>query len=68
VDVDLLLYDRRTVTSQRLIIPHPEMRRRRFVLAPLVEVAPDAVLPDGTPVASYLQDVADQDVRRVGDP
>lgn len=65
IDVDILLYDRRTVNSERLVIPHPEMLRRGFVLAPLLEIAPHAALPDGSPVAAHLAGVADQDVRRV---
>jgi len=68
VDVDLLLYDRLTVTTERLIIPHPEMLRRRFVLEPLLEIAPDAILPDGTPIASHLAGVEDQRVRRLVRP
>ena len=68
VDVDILLYDRDTVSSERLIIPHPEMLRRRFVLEPLIEIAPDAVLPDGAPIAPYLAHVRDQTVRRVAGP
>jgi 2-amino-4-hydroxy-6-hydroxymethyldihydropteridine diphosphokinase len=68
VDVDLLLYDRLTVTTERLIIPHPEMLRRRFVLEPLLEIAPGAILPDGTPIASHLAGVEDQRVRRLVRP
>jgi 2-amino-4-hydroxy-6-hydroxymethyldihydropteridine diphosphokinase len=68
VDVDILLYDRLTVTGERLIIPHPEMLRRRFVLEPLLEIAPDAILPDGTPIASHLAGVEDQRVRRLVRP
>lgn len=65
VDIDLLLYDGRTVSGPALTIPHPEMTRRRFVLEPLLEIAPDAALPDGRPLAAFLPSVADQDVRRV---
>lgn len=65
VDVDILLYEMRTVSAERLIVPHPEMLRRRFVLEPLIEIAPDAVLPDGTPIAPHLARVQDQIVRRV---
>jgi len=68
VDVDILLYDRDMVSSERLIVPHPEMLRRRFVLEPLIEIAPDAVRPDGTPIAPYLAHVRDQAVRPVPGP
>lgn len=64
VDIDILLYDRRAIRTDRLIIPHPEMLRRRFVLEPLLEIAPAVTLPDGTPVAPRLEEVADQAARR----
>lgn len=67
-DVDILLYDRHTVHTERLIVPHPEMLRRRFVLDPLLEIAPDAVLPEGAPIAPYLARVQDQVVRRLARP
>lgn len=66
LDIDLLLYDGRTVATLDLTIPHPRMTERRFVLEPLLEIAPDAALPDGRPLRSFLDGVAGQDVRRVG--
>jgi len=63
-DVDLLLYGNRVVATPELVLPHPRMRERAFVLVPLHEVAPDLVLPDGTPVRSLLPQVADQRVQR----
>lgn len=65
VDIDILLYDRLTMQTSSLTIPHPEMIRRRFVLEPLLEIAPGASLPDGRRLDVFLADVADQDVRRV---
>ena len=41
IDIDILLYGRAIVHSARLDIPHPRLHERRFVLAPLVELAPD---------------------------
>ncbi|MFW6163766.1 MAG: 2-amino-4-hydroxy-6-hydroxymethyldihydropteridine diphosphokinase [Planctomycetota bacterium] len=41
VDLDLLLYDGRVVETARLTLPHPRLHERRFVLAPLAEIAPD---------------------------
>jgi len=42
VDLDILLYGDRVVDEPDLIIPHMGLRERRFVLAPLAEIAPDA--------------------------
>jgi 2-amino-4-hydroxy-6-hydroxymethyldihydropteridine diphosphokinase len=45
IDIDILLYGDRVVEEPGLTIPHPAMQQRRFVLEPLLEVAPDAVHP-----------------------
>ena len=45
LDLDLLLYDAEVVHTGTLTLPHPEMARRRFVLGPLAEIAPDWVHP-----------------------
>ncbi len=45
LDIDILLYDDMIVSFPRLTIPHPEMANRRFVLEPLMEIAPDVVHP-----------------------
>lgn len=47
IDLDILLYGDTTLKSDRLTLPHPEMTKRRFVLEPLCELAPDLVLPGG---------------------
>lgn len=65
VDIDILLYDDRVISSPRLTIPHPEMTHRRFVLQPLLEIAPDLRLPDGRRVAELLAGLQGQAVRRL---
>ena len=45
IDIDVVLYGRRVVRQRDLAIPHPRMHRRRFVLEPLVELAPRAWHP-----------------------
>ena len=45
IDLDLLLFGDKIVSSDELIVPHPMMHQRRFVLEPLVVIAPDAVHP-----------------------
>ncbi|HZF09584.1 MAG TPA: 2-amino-4-hydroxy-6-hydroxymethyldihydropteridine diphosphokinase [Thermoanaerobaculia bacterium] len=47
LDVDLLLWGTRTVTAPELTLPHPRLRERRFVLAPLADIAPHLPVPPG---------------------
>jgi 2-amino-4-hydroxy-6-hydroxymethyldihydropteridine diphosphokinase len=45
IDIDILLADKTVVQTQRLVIPHPRMSFRNFVMIPLAEIAPDFVHP-----------------------
>ena len=54
LDIDLLLYGNESIHTQALTIPHPQMLSRDFVLIPLLEIAPQATLPDGTLAKTYL--------------
>lgn len=65
LDLDILLFGNRRVAEPGLTIPHPRMTERRFVLQPLLDVWPDAALPDGTEVATFLPFVAGQKVTLV---
>lgn len=42
VDLDIILYNEETIESESLVVPHPRMRERAFVLLPLLEIAPSA--------------------------
>ena len=56
IDIDLLLYDQRVVETDELVLPHPRMAVRRFVLAPACEVASQMVHPStGWNVARLLE-------------
>ena len=67
LDVDVLLYDDRTVATRRLTVPHPRLTERAFAMVPLVEVAPGAHLPDGRSLVRVLADLAPiEDVVMVG--
>ena len=46
LDLDLLLFEDRVLRTPELCVPHPRIRMRRFVLEPLVEMAPEAVDPE----------------------
>jgi len=45
IDLDILLYGEAVVNAPELVIPHPRMAERRFVLAPLAEIAPSVIHP-----------------------
>ncbi len=61
IDLDILLYGQEVVSEGDLIIPHPEMHRRRFVLVPLCEFASYAVHPAfGVSVRGLMDRLADQ--------
>lgn len=55
LDLDMLLYDDKVLDTERLILPHPRMKQRLFVLRPLAEIAPDMILPGGEKVAELAE-------------
>lgn len=64
IDLDILLYGDAVLAGERLRVPHPELRRRAFVLEPLAEIAPDLRCPDsGETIAE-----ACAKIRRKGGP
>jgi 2-amino-4-hydroxy-6-hydroxymethyldihydropteridine diphosphokinase len=65
IDLDLLLHGDSAVDEPGLTVPHPRLTERRFALEPLLEAWPEATLPDGRPLADFLEAVADQYVVRV---
>ncbi len=45
IDIDILIYNCRVIVQKDLVIPHPEMHERRFVLVPMCEIAPEIYHP-----------------------
>jgi 2-amino-4-hydroxy-6-hydroxymethyldihydropteridine diphosphokinase len=45
IDIDILLYGDQVIDTPELVVPHPRLTERAFVLVPLVEIAPDLVHP-----------------------
>jgi 2-amino-4-hydroxy-6-hydroxymethyldihydropteridine diphosphokinase len=45
IDIDILLYGNKILETKSLVIPHPKLHERKFVLVPLCEIAPDFVHP-----------------------
>ena len=60
IDIDILLYGCLEFNSSDLILPHPRMLERAFVLVPLAELAPDLTLPNGSLSIRELLDHLDQ--------
>ena len=65
IDLDLLLYGSETLDTPELVVPHPRMHERAFVLAPLAELDAHAVIPGRASAAELLRDCAGQRVERV---
>lgn len=61
IDIDILIYDTILLNSPELVIPHPEMHHRRFVLVPFVEIAPDVVHPVFNKTIQTLLQLLDDD-------
>ena len=66
LDLDLLLYGDAVVDEPGLCIPHPHLHERAFALLPLVDVAPDAVIPGVGPAREALGVMATGDIEVVG--
>jgi 2-amino-4-hydroxy-6-hydroxymethyldihydropteridine diphosphokinase len=54
IDLDILMYGRQIIDSPELQVPHPRMQLRRFVLAPLAEIAPNLRHPSWSGTATQL--------------
>jgi 2-amino-4-hydroxy-6-hydroxymethyldihydropteridine diphosphokinase len=65
LDLDLLLYGKAFIHTERLKVPHPRMHERAFVLLPLVEIAPGVAIPGLGPAKALLDNCRNQGVERL---
>lgn len=62
IDVDLLYFGAEVVASDTLVLPHPRLTLRRFVLQPLADIRPELMLPgDATSIAEHLRQLASEE-------
>ena len=54
LDLDILLYGSSVLDDAQLTLPHPRIYDRNFVIAPLFEIAPDLILPDGLALSALF--------------
>jgi len=67
MDIDILLLDGIRINEEHLVVPHPELERRAFVIHPLAELAPDLVLPSGRTVADVKKELGNDEIVSVWD-
>jgi 2-amino-4-hydroxy-6-hydroxymethyldihydropteridine diphosphokinase len=67
LDLDVLLYGELEMHEHGLTLPHPQMHLRAFVLQPLLEIAPDCVIPGVGEAAAALQQCGMQQLERIRD-
>ncbi len=67
LDLDLLLFGDQSISSEHLVVPHPGLGERLFVLQPLFEIAPALVLPNNQAVAALLDGCSEGGLQRLGD-
>ena len=65
-DIDILAYDDLTLNEPNLVLPHPRLFERAFVLVPLAEIAPDRIIA-GRRVADALAQLSTEGIQRLPD-
>ncbi|UDQ79506.1 2-amino-4-hydroxy-6-hydroxymethyldihydropteridine diphosphokinase [Erwinia rhapontici] len=64
LDLDIMLFGEQTLNTPRLTVPHYDLHNRAFMLLPLLEIAPELCLPDGTRLADILATLDSSSIRR----
>lgn len=64
IDVDILLYEDVKINTETLIIPHPRMTERAFVMYPLFEISPDLII-DGKSLKNMMESFKGEEIKRL---
>ncbi|WP_045515542.1 2-amino-4-hydroxy-6-hydroxymethyldihydropteridine diphosphokinase [Neobacillus niacini] len=66
IDLDILLYNQENIKSEKLIIPHPRMLERNFVMIPLAEIKPDIIIPNiEKPLEAWINELPNKEGVRI---
>jgi 2-amino-4-hydroxy-6-hydroxymethyldihydropteridine diphosphokinase len=65
LDLDLLLYDAIDMQTEKLILPHPRMHLRGFVMLPLAEISPELTLPNGMRTTDLARQFEAQGIQKL---
>jgi 2-amino-4-hydroxy-6-hydroxymethyldihydropteridine diphosphokinase len=67
LDCDVLLYGETRVDDPELVVPHPRLRQRAFVLVPLADITPQQPIPDGQggSVAEALMEISSKEAGKI---
>jgi 2-amino-4-hydroxy-6-hydroxymethyldihydropteridine diphosphokinase len=66
LDLDVLLFGNAVIDTENLKVPHPRMHERAFVLMPLLEIAPNVVIPRQGPARDLLEKCNHRSVEKLG--
>ncbi len=58
LDIDILLYKNKRLAHKKLVIPHPLMLQRAFVMWPLYEIAPEITMPNRDKIANLIKNIS----------
>jgi 2-amino-4-hydroxy-6-hydroxymethyldihydropteridine diphosphokinase len=67
IDIDILFIHGVSVVNERLIVPHPRMENRAFVIYPLAEIAPELILPSGRMVTRVKKSFKKDEILKIQD-
>lgn len=66
IDLDILMYNQESIETENLIVPHPRMHERAFVIVPLLEIQPDMIIPGmEKPLQTSLDELPDKEGVRI---